>query len=366
MKMNQVDLKVQYQSIKDEINEAVNRVLESCQFINGPDVELLEKEIAEFCGVKYGIAASSGTDALFIPLKSYGISNGDEVITTPFTFIATAEVIALSGARPVFVDIEYDSFNMDMNLVEKAITPRTKAIIPVHLYGQMADMEKLLWIAKKYNLFIIEDACQAIGAEQNGKRACSVGDCAALSFFPSKNLGCYGDGGMILTNNSELATKMKQLTNHGQVERYKHKYIGINGRLDTIQAAILRIKLKHLNKWLENREKIAENYDKGFCDLPIKTPVRIKGNRHVFNQYTIRTKKRDELKNHLEKNGIPTAIHYPMPLHLQECFKYLGYKENDFPVSEEASKEVLSLPMFPEMTLEQQKEVIDSIRSFFI
>jgi UDP-2-acetamido-2-deoxy-ribo-hexuluronate aminotransferase len=365
MKMNQIDLKQQYLGMKDEIQEALNRVLDSTQFINGPDVEALEKEVAEYCGTKFGVAASSGTDALLIPLMARGVGPGDEILTTPFTFIATAEVAALIGAKPVFVDIEPATCNIDVSKIEAAITPRTKAIIPVHLYGQMTDMEKLNAIAKQRKIFVIEDACQAIGAERNGVKACSSGDCGALSFFPSKNLGCYGDGGMVLTNDADLAVRMKQVGNHGQVQRYRHGFVGINGRLDTMQAAILRVKLKRLAGWTDRRIAIAKRYDEGFTGLAgLSSPVRQPGNKHVYNQYTLRSNRRDELQKHLTDAGIPTAVHYPMPLHLQECFKDLGYKPGDFPVSEQASREVISLPMFPEMTPAQQDDVIAAVRSF--
>jgi dTDP-4-amino-4,6-dideoxygalactose transaminase len=364
MKMNQIDLKKQYLDIKDEIDSAVRAVLESTQFINGPDVEALEKEVAAFCGTGHAVAASSGTDALLIPLMALGIGPGDEVVTSPFTFIATAEVVALLGAKPVFADIDERTYNIDPAKLESAVTPRTKAVIPVHLYGQVCDMDGVMSVAKKHGLFVIEDACQAIGAEQKGRKACSMGGASALSFFPSKNLGCYGDGGMVLTNDPKLAVVMRQIANHGQHERYHHSRVGINGRLDTLQAAILRVKLRHLGGWLDARIRIAQRYDAALKDV-VTVPYRDPSNRHVYNQYTVRTSRRDDLQKHLTASGIPTAIHYPMPLHLQECFRSLGGNAGDFPVGEKCSREVLSLPMFPEMTDAQQDDVISAIRSFF-
>jgi len=363
MKMKQVDLKKQYLNIRDEIRAAIDSVLDSTEFINGPDVEALETEVAKFCGSSHAVAASSGTDALLIPLMAKGVGRGDEVITTPFTFIATTEVVSLLGAKPVFVDIDERTFNIDPAKLEAAITPRTKAIIPVHLYGQMSDMTGIMEIARKKKIFVVEDACQAIGAEQDNKKACSIGDCGALSFFPSKNLGCYGDGGMIVTNDGDLAVRMRQIGNHGSVSRYRHKFIGINGRLDTIQAAILRVKLRHLAGWLKDRIRLAGRYDAGLAGS-VTIPYRPSMNLHVYNQYTIRHPRRDKLQSFLTENGIPTAVHYPMPLHLQETYKELGGRQGDFPASERAANEVLSLPMFPEMTDGQQDEVIAAIREF--
>ena len=364
MKMNFIDLKLQYKNLKSEIQEAINRVLDSSQFILGPDVTELEKEIATFVNAKFGIGASSGTDALYMAMLALDIGPGDEVITTPFTFIATAEVIALVGAKPVFVDIDPKTYNIDVTQIENKITEKTKAIIPVHLYGQAADMDSISSIAKKHNLYIIEDAAQAIGAEYKNQKVCSLGDIACLSFFPSKNLGGFGDGGMVVTNNETLSEKLRQVGNHGQDKKYSHKYIGINGRLDTLQAAILRVKLKYLNQWIEQRIKHAEYYIQNLKDL-VETPYKEDFNKHVYNQFTIRTSKRDELQKHCIDNGIPIAVHYPIPLHFQNAFSYLGYKKGDFPVAEQASLEVMSLPMFPEITESQQDEVISTIKDFF-
>lgn len=362
------DLKKQYQSIKKEIDRAIKNVLESGQFVGGMEVEKFEKYIAKFCGIKYAISVNSGTDALFLSLKALGIGPGDEVITTPFTFIATAEVIANLGAKPVFVDIDFGTFNIDSPKIKEKITKRTKAIIPVHLFGQMAEMKEIMKIAKKYNLFVIEDAAQAIGAEYKGKKAGTIGDIGCFSFFPSKNLGAYGDGGMIITNNKKLAEKIRLLRNHGSSpkNKYLNLILGTNSRLDAIQSAILRVKLKYLKNWIKKRQEIAKYYDqnlKGVGD--IITPEIFSNRTHTFHQYTIRTKHRDELKKFLEKNGIPTMIYYPIPLHLQPCFKYLGYKKGDFPEAEKTSKEVLSLPIYPELSKKEQDFIIEKIKKFF-
>lgn len=362
--MNFIDLKVQYNQIKQEIDSAIKNVVESTQFILGPDVSELEKEIGQYCKTKYAIGVASGTDALLLPLMAIGLTSGDEVITTPFTFIATAEVIAFLGAKPVFVDIDYDTMNIDSSKIEKAITKKTKAIIPVHLYGQCADMDPILEIAKKNNLFVLEDAAQAFGAEYKNKKAGTIGNAGAFSFFPSKNLGCYGDGGMIITNDEKLADKIAMLRVHGSKKRYEHKYIGINGRLDTIQAAILRVKLRHFENWIKLRKEKFDYYSEKLKDI-VLVPEEKEYNKYVCHQYTIRTSKRDELSKYLNDLSIPTAIYYPKPLHLQEAFAYLGYKNGDFPVSERCAREVLSLPFFPEITYEQQDIIIKSIKEFF-
>ncbi len=363
-KLNFTDLGRQYRNIKSEILKNIEEVLESTKYINGPQVSMLEQEIANYTGVKYAIGVGSGTDALLISLMAFDIKPGEEIITTPFTFIATAEVISLLGAKPVFVDIDEKSFNIDVNQIEEKITDRTRGIIPVHLYGQMAEMDKIMEIAKKYNLFVIEDAAQAMGSEYKNKKAGSIGDTGCFSFFPAKNLGAYGDAGMIVTNNKNLADKIRMLREHGSAKKYQHQYIGINGRLDTLQAAILLVKVKYLDSYIDNRIKLAKNYSEQLKDY-VRVPEILPDRKHTFNQFTIRTEKRDQLQQYLESNGIPTAIHYPMPLHLQPCFKYLGYEEGEFPVAEKTSKEVLSLPMFPEMTEEEQNMVIDTIISFF-
>jgi len=366
MKLPFTDLKLLYELDKNEYIKVITECLENSAFILGAHITEFEKEISAFLDAKYSIAVSSGTDALYIPLLNLGIGRDDEVITTPFTFIATAEVISLLGAKPIFVDIDYDTFNIDAAKIEEKITPKTKAIIPVHLYGHPAEMEKILEIAKKYNLFVIEDACQAIGAKYKDKFVCNFGDCGALSFFPSKNLGAFGDAGMIITNSSDLMRKYLMIRVHGQEKRYIHEVLGINGRLDNIQAAILRIRLRRLNAWIEDRIKCAAIYNTELANISgLSTPITKTHCRHVFNQYTIRIKqnKRDEFAKLLEADGIPTAVHYPLPLHLQPAFKYLDYKKGDLPVSEQAAAEVISLPIFPGMTDNQQSMVIDAIKT---
>ena len=372
-----LDLTAQYKSIKKEIDAAIKRVLESGRFIGGEEVENFEKEIAKFCGIKYAIGVNSGTDALFLSLKALGIGLGDEVITTPFTFIATAEVIANLGAKPVFVDIDPKTFNIDPSKIEKAITKKTKAIIPVHLFGQMADMNEIMRIARKYKLYVIEDAAQAIGATQkfeirNSKfeirSAGSVGDLGCFSFFPSKNLGAYGDGGMVITNNKKLAEKIKLLRNHGSSpkEKYLNLILGTNSRLDVIQAAILRVKLKYLPEWSKKRAEKADYYNKNLKGVGDIIPPSIgEGRNHIFHQYTIRTKSREKLQKYLKEKDIPTMIYYPLPLHLQPAFKYLGYKRGDFPEAEKAAKEVLSLPIYPEISKKNQNYIIQKIKESF-
>jgi len=370
-KIKFLDLSVQYKSIKKEIDGAIKRVLESNQFIGGSEVEEFEKEIAKFCGIKYAISVNSGTDALFLSLKALGIKKNDEVITTPFSFISTAEVIANCGAKPVFVDINHQTFNINPELVEELITPRTKAIIPVHLFGQMADMTAIMRIARKYKLKVIEDAAQAIGAKYKNKKAGGFGNCGCFSFFPSKNLGGYGDGGMVVTNNENLAEKIRLLKNHGSSpkEKYLNLILGTNSRLDTIQAAILRKKLKYLPKWSKERAKKAVYYTKNLKEAgDIITPEIASNRNHIFHQYTLRLcsgQARDKLKKYLEKEGIPTMIYYPVPLHLQPAFKYLGYKKGDFTETEKAAKEVLSLPIYPELSKKEQNFIIKKIKEFF-
>ncbi|MFN8673579.1 MAG: DegT/DnrJ/EryC1/StrS family aminotransferase [Candidatus Sericytochromatia bacterium] len=364
-----LDLKQQYLSLEKEIDKAVKEVLLSTNFIGGTHVETLEKEIAEFCNVKHGVALNSGTDALFLALRACGIKAGDEIITTPFTFIATTETIGAIGANPVFIDIDPRTYNIDVEKIEEKITSKTKAIMPVHLFGQAARMDRIMEIAKKHNLFVIEDCAQSINASFKGQKTGSIGDMGCFSFFPSKNLGAYGDGGMLISNNSELSDKAKVIRQHGSRVKYYHEELGVNSRLDAIQAAILRIKLPHLNKWTENRRNIAKKYTEKLNDLKehLTTPFDIEESYSVYHQYTlsIHNGKRDELQNYLKDNGIQTMIYYPVPLHLQEVHANLGYKEGDFPNSEKAAKEVLSLPMFPELTEEQQNLIVEKIYSFF-
>ena len=344
MKIDFANLQLQYQKYKSDIDASIQTVLNKSNYIMGEEVKQLEAELSKFTGTKHAITCSSGTDALLLALMAMDIQPSDEIITTPFTFISTAETIASMKAKPVFVDIESDTFNIDANLIEAAITDKTKAIIPVSLFGQPADMEAIKAIADKYNLKVIIDGAQSFGSTYNGKTDSNLGDISTTSFFPSKPLGCYGDGGAVFTNNDEYAEKIKMIRVHGQNKRYHYKYIGMGGRLDTIQAAILLAKLPHYKKELEQRENVAKKY-KDLIKKNFKIPV-IKSNRTTgWGQYTLRINNRDEVQKKLKDEGIPTAIYYPVPLHLQACFKYLNYKENDLPVAEESSSCVLSLPM---------------------
>lgn len=360
-----LDLKAQYQTIKPEIDKAVLGVVESQGFIQGPRVEALEREIAAYLLVKYALGVSSGTDALLLALMGLGLGRGDEVITTPYTFMATAGSIWRTGAVPVFADICEDTFNIDPLFIKKKITRKTKAIMPVHLFGQAADMDPILGIAKEHGLKVIEDGAQAIGALYKGRAVCGLGDVGALSFFPSKNLGGLGDGGMVLTQDETLYLKMKLLRTHGQGEkRYFHKIVGANFRLDAIQAAALSVKLKCLDSWSEKRRKNAAYYDRRFKDSPVKTPVVKPENVSIYNQYIVRVNDRGGLAEHLKRKGVETAVYYPLPLHLQECFANLKYKAGDCPVSEEASKTTLALPVYPELTEEMMDYVAGSILEF--
>jgi len=360
------DLKRQYRNLSSELLPILEEVMAKGQFILGENVELLEKELADYCGTKYAVGVASGTDALLLSLEALGIGEGDEVITTPFTFFATSEVISLLKAKPVFVDIDSKTFNIDPDKIEDAITTKTKAVIPVHLFGQMAEMDDIKYLAEKYDLYIIEDACQAIGAGYKGRRVGSIGDTGCFSFFPTKNLGAFGDGGLITTNDEKLYEKIKLLRVHGSRKKYYHELIGHNSRLDEIQAAILRVKLKYLDNWIERRIEIAKIYSEGLKDLDVTVPEVKPYLRHVYHQYVIRTKHRDELQEYLSNKGIGTAIYYPLPLHLQECYKDLGYREGDLPEAEKASKEVLALPMWPELTNEEVNYIVESIREFFL
>lgn len=358
-----VDLKLQYEAIKEEINNAVLGVLQSAHFVLGPQGKALEEEIARYHGVKHAVAVASGTDALHLALLAAGIKGGDEVITTPFTFIATAEAISYVGAIPVFVDIDPDSFNIDITKIGPAITKKTKAIIPVHLYGQPVNMDGLMETAKKHNLRVIEDCAQSFGAEYHGKKTGAIGDFGCFSFFPSKNLGAYGDGGMVITDDAKQAERLLSLRNHGSTVRYYHDEIGFNSRLDEIQAAILRIKFKHIDAYNANRRNNAALYSKHLAGTGIRTPSEQGGTRHVFHQYTIRVKNRDGVKQNLDRGGITSSmIYYPVPLHLQTAYKDLGMKPGSRPVSEQAALEVLSLPMYPELTEEQIKTVADAVK----
>ncbi len=357
------DLQAQYKSLKDEIDRAVLQTLKSGQFILGRAVAELEEKIAQYCGVKYGIGVNSGTDALYLSLRALGIGRGDEVITSPFTFIATAETIMMTGARPVFADIDPHTYNVDPHEIEKKITGKTKAIIPVHLYGQPADMASVMQIARKRKLSVIEDAAQAFGASFGQQRAGSFGQLACLSFFPSKNLGACGDAGMVVTNSKKHAGMIRELRAHGSRKKYYHARLGVNSRLDAMQAAVLAVKLPYVDGWIKKRRLIAKQYDAAFSKITrISTPCAVKSAYHTYNQYTIRTGNRDALKACLDKRLIPTAVHYPLPLHLQPALKGLRYKKGDFPEAERAAREVLSLPIYPELRKSDQLKVIKAIR----
>ena len=366
-----LDLKAQFATIREEVMVAVTRVLESQQFILGPEVNQLEEEIAAKLDARYAIGCASGTDALILALMAAEIGPGDEVITTPFSFIATAGSIVQVGAKPVFVDIEAASFNLDPQKIEAAITPKTKAIMPVHLFGLPANMDPILAIAKEKKLLVIEDAAQAIGSRYKGKYVGTLGDFGSFSFFPSKNLGAAGDGGIITTNDSALAERLRMIRVHGSKRKYFHEVQGINSRLDALQAAILRVKLRYLDAWAKGRTDRADRYRRlfeekhltRFVSCPAAPPSSF---THVYNQFTIRAQRRDELREILTQAGIPTEIYYPLCLHLQKAFSFLGYRAGQMPVAEKASQEVLSLPVFPELTDEQQDAVVRGIENFYL
>ncbi|MDD3056481.1 MAG: DegT/DnrJ/EryC1/StrS family aminotransferase [Aliarcobacter sp.] len=363
MKIDFANLQYQHELYKKEIEEAILKVARNCNFIMGDEVQELEKSLEKFTGAKYAVSCSNGTDALLLAMMALDIKPGDEVITTPFTFIATAETIAFLGATPVFVDIDEKTYNIDTSKIEEKIMPKTKAIIPVSLYGQPADMDKIQDIATKYNIKIIIDGAQSFGCTYNGKTDSNLGDISTTSFFPAKPLGCYGDGGAVFTNDEELANKMKSLRLHGQSKRYHHKYIGMGGRLDTLQAAILNVKLKYYSKDLALRQEVAQKYHSklNIKNSKLVLPFVEEGRTSAWAQYSIRVKNRDELQEKLKLAGIPTAIHYPMPLHLQECFKYLGYKKGDFPIAEIVSDEIMSLPMNPYVTDEEIEYIVGNL-----
>jgi len=362
MDIDFANLQLQYQKYKVDIDTNIQAVLNKSNYIMGEEVYELERALEGFTGVKHAITCSSGTDALLLAMMAMDIQPDDEIITTPFTFIATAETIALMKAKPVFVDIEPDTFNINANLIEAAITDKTKAIMPVSLYGQPADMDVIQAIADKHNLKVIIDGAQSFGSTYNGKTDSNLGDISTTSFFPAKPLGCYGDGGAVFTNNDEYAKTIKMMRVHGQNKRYHHKYIGMGGRLDTIQAAILLAKLPHYPQELADRQQVAQRYTNTLSGS-LQTPV-IKSNRSsAWAQYTIRVNNRDALQVKLKEDGVPTAVHYPMPLHLQECFQYLNHKQGDFPISEKASNEVMSLPMNPFLTDEEIQYISQMLKS---
>ncbi len=359
-----LDLKRQHATIRDEIDRVIREVVESQWFIKGPKVVELEERIAAYCGSKRAVGMASGTDALLLSLMAYGVGRGDEVITTPYTFFATAGSIARLGAVPVFVDIERATYNIDPRLVEAAVTPRTKAIIPVHLYGQCADMDPLMEIADRHGLAVIEDACQSIGSEYKGRRAGSIGHAGCFSFFPSKNLGAYGDAGMVTTDDDAIADTLVSLREHGMKDGYFHATVGINSRLDALQAAVLLVKLARLDAWSDGRSRNAEHYNRRFAGSAVGAPFREPHCRHIYNQYMVRVRERDALMTHLKAGGIGCALYYPLPLHLQECFRYLGYKEGGLPESEAAARETISIPVFTELTGEELDYVATTILEF--
>jgi dTDP-4-amino-4,6-dideoxygalactose transaminase len=378
-----LDLQAQYASIRDELDSAIKRVFESQYFILGPEVESLEQEIAEYSHCRFAVGVSSGTDALLACLMAIGIESGDEVITTPYTFFATAGSISRLGAKPVFVDIDPQTYNIDPEKIDAAVTARTKAILPVHLFGQMADMDPIMEIARRRSLYVIEDAAQAIGAEYKGRRAGSVGDLGCLSFFPSKNLGACGDGGMVTGNNPDFIERVRVLRSHGSKPKYFHKFVGGNFRLDAIQAAVLRVKLKYLDDWTAARQLNAANYKGLFAGFNLAgkegdtsrtrdgarvlMPIQVDHMRHIYNQFVVRVNgtKRDGLMSHLRRRGIASEVYYPLPLHLQECFARLGGRAGDFPASESAAWETLALPIYPELTKTMQRHVVETIADFF-
>ncbi len=363
MKLAMVDLKKQYSAIKPEVDAAIQEVVDSTAFILGKKVSDFEKQAAEYLGVKHAIGCANGTEALQIAMMALDIKPGDEIITTPFTFVATTETIALIGAIPVYVDIDEKTFNIDPEKIEKAITSKTKAIIPVHLYGQAADMDKIMSVAKKHNLAVIEDMAQAFGTDYKGKKVGGLGTIGATSFFPSKNLGCYGDGGMIFTNDQAIADKIKMIVNHGSKERYVHETFGLNSRLDSIQAAILSVKIKYLDKWNKMRAENAKKYDSKLKGAKVVTPYIADFSTHIFHQYTIQVENRDKLKDVLSEKGIPFGVYYPIPLHQQPAYKHIA-KGSDLAITEKLTEKVISLPMYPELSDEEIDYITKPIIEF--
>jgi dTDP-4-amino-4,6-dideoxygalactose transaminase len=356
-----VDLKAQYRAYKDEIDAAVQDIIDNTSFIMGPKLKQFEDDFAAFCRVKHAIGTGSGTEALQMAFLALGIGSGDEVITTSHTFFATAEMLGHLGARPVFVDIDLSTYNIDPAKIEAAITPRTKALLPVHLYGQPAEMDPILEIAARHGLPVIEDAAQAHGAEYKGRRVGSMGRIACFSFYPGKNLGAYGDAGAVVTDDDELADKVRMLRDHGRREKYEHLMEGWPARMDTLQAAILRAKLPHLEEWNEARRRHAARYNELLADLDVVRPYEPEHARAVYHLYVIRVDRRDEVWQGLRERGIGAGIHYPIPLHLQPAYEYLGYERGDLPLTEQAAEQVLSLPLYPELSEEQRQEVVGTL-----
>jgi len=365
MKVPFIDLKTQYDSIKDEMKVAMQQVINSCAFAGGKYVAQFEKEFASFCGCKYAIGVGSGTEALWLSLLALGVGPGDDVITVPSTFMATSEAISFCGARPIFVDIDRETYNMDPVLLEKAITPRTKAIIPVHLFGQMADMDPIMEIAKEHKLFVVEDACQAHGAEYKGKAAGSIGDAGCFSFYPGKNLGAYGEAGAVVTNNDKIDRDIRILRDHGQSRKYHHAMIGWNARMDGLQGAVLSVKLRYLQNWNERRRKNAQLYDEKLSNIDgVIVPKETNYAKHVYHVYAVRVRNRDSLIGALSEKNINCGIHYPIPVHLQEAYNFLGLQRGGFPVAESCALEFVSLPMFPELSKQQIDYVSSQILRF--
>lgn len=362
MAISLIDLRTQYMSIKDEINAAVIDVLKKGQYILGPNVKALEEEVAAYCGVKYGVGVANGTDALLLSLLAYGIGPGDEVITTPYTFFATSEAICQVGATPVFVDIDPRTYNIDVQQIEGKITKRTKGIMPVHIFGQIADMDEIMDIANKYGLIVIEDACQAFGAEYKGKKAGALAHIGCFSFFPTKNLGGYGDGGIVVTDNEDVAAKIRVLRVHGSTRKYVHSVLGYNSRLDEMQAAILRVKLKYIDSWNDLRREKAQIYNDLLAGSEITTPCQEAWNRHIYHLFIARTQNRDEVVALLKENQVATAVYYPVPLHLQEVHSNLGYKPGSLPEAEKASRTTLALPMSPDLQKEDIHYIANLLR----
>ena len=375
-----LDLKAQYATIREEVRAAMDRVADSQHFILGPEVEALEKEIAEYSQCRFGIGVTSGSDALLVTLMALNIKPGDEVVSTPYTFFATAGAVSRLGAKPVFVDIDPATYNIDPAKIEEAVNERTRVIMPVHLYGQMADMNPIMEVASRHNLHVIEDAAQAIGSEYEGRRAGSIGHFGCFSFFPSKNLGGFGDGGMVTANDPALADQVKLLRNHGYRPKYYNKVVGGNFRLDALQAAVLRVKLNYLEQWTAARQRNAALYRRLFAEAglsensaatssegnaPLTLPFESPNCRHIYNQFIIRSQRRDELMAHLKQRKIGTEVYYPVPMHQQECFNYLGHSEGDFPESERAARETLALPIYPELTEEMIMTVVEAVADFY-
>lgn len=365
MQVPLVDLKANHARIASEIEQAMLRVVGTAEFILGKELELFEREFAEFCESRYAVGVDSGVSALELILRAYGIGPGDEVITSAHTFIATASAISVVGARPVLVDCDLHTYNMNPAAFEAAITPRVRAVIPVHLYGQPADMESIAQIAQRHNLVVIEDACQAHGARYKGRRVGSLGHAAAFSFYPAKNLGAYGDGGAIVTSDPALASRVRALRNYGQREKYRHVVLALNRRLDTIQAAVLRVKLKHLDEWNIRRRHHAASYRELLRERPVRLPAEARDVEHVYHLYVVGSPVRDRLCRSLEQLGIQVGLHYPIPIHLQEAYAHLGHRAGAFPVAERAAREVVSLPMYPELTDDQIDYVVSAIKRFF-